>query len=130
MRLALVCGALVLGASCAPAAGSERVVRIDIEHSAFDPAVLEVQRGESVTFVVRNGDPIDHELIIGDELVQDVHEKGAEAHHGSKPGEVSIDAGDTAETTYTFGEAGELIFGCHLPGHYDYGMRGSITVRG
>lgn len=122
--------ALALGAACAPASGSERVVRIDIEHSAFDPAVLEFERGETVTFVVSNSDPIDHELIIGDEDVQDLHERGTQTRHGAKPGETSIEAGGTSKTTYTFERAGELIFGCHLPGHYDYGMRGSIKVRG
>lgn len=130
MKIALAALVLGLGVACAPASGSERVVRIGIEHSSFDPAALEFERGETVTFVVTNTDPIDHELIIGDEEVQEVHEKGTEAHHGAKPGEVSIAAGETAETTYTFDRAGELIFGCHLPNHYDYGMRGSIKVRG
>jgi uncharacterized cupredoxin-like copper-binding protein len=32
-------------------------------------------------------------------------------------------------TTYTFPDTtGELIFGCHLPGHYDFGMRGTVSV--
>ncbi|HJR44548.1 MAG TPA: plastocyanin/azurin family copper-binding protein [Actinomycetota bacterium] len=129
MRFALACTALALAGACAPAAGSERVVRIDIEHSAFDPALLTFERGETVRFVLRNSDPIDHEFIIGDEAVQDLHETGTEAHHGAKPGEVSIGAGESAETTYTFEEPGELIFGCHLPQHYKYGMRGAIEVR-
>ena len=129
MRLALGCVVLALGAACAPASGSERVVQIDIQHSAFEPGRLSFERGETVRFVVNNDDPIDHEFIIGDDAVQDLHEKGTEAHHGAKPGEISIAAGDSAETTYTFDEAGELIFGCHLPNHYDYGMRGTITVR-
>ena len=30
-------------------------------------------------------------------------------------------------TTYTF-DGGNLLFGCHLPGHYDYGMRGLVVV--
>ena len=130
VKVFLAGAVLVLGAACSPASGSERVVRIDIEHSAFEPGVLEFERGETVRFVVRNDDPIDHELIIGDEAVQDVHERGTETHHGAKPGEISIDAGDSAETTYTFDRSGELIFGCHLPGHYDYGMRGTIEVSG
>lgn len=103
---------------------------MDIEHSAFSPQRLEFRRGETVRFVVVNGDPIDHELIIGDEAVQDAHEKGTEAHHGTKDGEVSVPAGEQAETRYTFAEEGTLIFGCHLPGHYGYGMRGVIRVRG
>ena len=32
-----------------------------------------------------------------------------------------------SSTTFTFGER-DLLFGCHLPGHYVYGMRGTIEV--
>jgi uncharacterized cupredoxin-like copper-binding protein len=78
--------------------------------------------------VIHNRDPIDHEFIIGDEHVQLVHEEGTEAHHGARPGEISIPAGETRTTAYTFDEDGSLIFGCHLPGHYSYGMRGEITI--
>jgi uncharacterized cupredoxin-like copper-binding protein len=123
-------------AGCGDAAGGTsgtldgpRTVVVDIEHSSFEPAMVRVEPGETVRFVIRNGDPIDHEFILGDEEVQRVHEEGTEAHHGAKPGEVSIAAGGGAETVYTFGEGSDpLIFGCHLPGHYDYGMRGVVLV--
>jgi len=126
-----VAGVLLAGlASCAPgAASSHEVIEIAIEHSAFRPARIEVARGTTVTFVIRNGDPIAHEFILGDASVQRVHERGTEAHHGSKPGEVSVPSGRTATTTYAFDEPGQLIIGCHLPGHYDYGMRGAVEVR-
>ena len=100
-----------------------------IEHSAFEPATLEVEEGSTVTFVIRNADPIDHEFILGDEQVQQVHEEGSERHHGARPGEISIPAGATRTTTYTFDEPGPLIYGCHIFGHYDYGMRGAVEVR-
>ena len=106
----------------------ERMIEISIRHSAFEPETLQVERGTEVTFVLRNTDPIDHEFIVGDAGVQDVHERGTEAHHGAKPGEVSIPAGATRRTTYVFDTAGTLIYGCHLPGHYDYGMRGTVEV--
>jgi uncharacterized cupredoxin-like copper-binding protein len=41
---------------------------------------------------------------------------------------VSVGPGGVAATTYTFGEAGEVEYACHLPGHYAYGMHGTITV--
>ncbi len=100
-----------------------------IEHSKFDPAAIEVEEGSVVTFVIHNDDPIAHEFILGDDAVQRIHEKGTEAHHGAKPGEVSIPAGETRTTTYTFTNGQDLEFACHLPGHYDYGMRGAVEVR-
>ena len=117
------------GASPPPPSPQERTVTLDVRYSRFSPAELEVRPGTTVRFVVRNADPIAHELIVGDQRVQDVHERGTEAHHGDRPGEVSVPAGGTATTTYTFSRRGRVLLGCHLPGHWDYGMRGVMNVR-
>ena len=118
---------LVLAASTGAEGG--RTVTLDVHHSRFSAGELRVRPGENVRFVLRNRDPIPHELIIGDQSVQDLHEAGTEAHHGDRPGEVSVAPGATAVTTYRFGPAGgTLLFGCHLPGHWAYGMRGEIRV--
>jgi uncharacterized cupredoxin-like copper-binding protein len=99
-------------------------------HSAFAPEMIVVRPGETIRFVLENTDPIDHEFIVGDSRVQQVHEEGTEAHHAARPGEISVPAGETRFTTYTFAPApGRLLFGCHLPGHYGYGMRGTISIR-
>jgi len=126
-RAAVVAVAFFAFAGCADAA--DRTQTIVIEHSRFSPGSLTFAAGTTVRFVVRNDDPIDHELIIGDETVQDAHELGTEAEHGEKPGEITIPAGEERATTYTFTSPGKLIFGCHLPQHYAYGMRGTIMVR-
>jgi uncharacterized cupredoxin-like copper-binding protein len=122
-------GLLVLAAACSPVAArpEARTIEIGIEYSRFDAATVDVRPGETVRFVISNTDPIDHEFIVGDETVQDAHELGTESYHPPRPGEVTIPAGETVETTYTF-DGGNLIFGCHLPGHYDYGMRGLVVV--
>jgi uncharacterized cupredoxin-like copper-binding protein len=110
-----------------------RTVTLTVHHSKFSVDELIVRPGETVRFVVRNTDPIPHELIIGDQGVQGLHETGAEAHHGDRPGEVSVGPGQTATTTYRFGpdagaDVGGPLFGCHLPGHWAYGMQGAIRV--
>lgn len=129
--LPALAGISVAASGCA-AAGEPgmgfRTVEITAEHSAFDPREIRVGPGETVRFVIRNTDPIDHEFILGDEAVQERHEDGTEPYHGERAGEVSVAAGEEAETTFTFGEPGTLIFGCHLPGHYDYGMRGAVRI--
>ena len=119
---------LVALAGCTSAGASTSRVEIGINHSRFDPSRITVDEGETVTFVIRNDDPIAHEFIVGDEGVQQVHEEGTEAHHDARPGEISVAAGETVTTTYEFEEPGKLLFGCHLPGHYAYGMRGTITI--
>jgi uncharacterized cupredoxin-like copper-binding protein len=117
-------------AACAPAAADDgvRVVHVKIHYSRFDPGSFAFARGETVRFVVENTDPIDHEFLLGDRAVQLAHERGTESYHPPRPGEMTVPAGETAVTTYTFAEAGELILGCHLPGHYAYGMRADVSV--
>jgi uncharacterized cupredoxin-like copper-binding protein len=103
-------------------------VRLEVEHSLFEPTEIRVREGTHVTFVVDNGDPIGHELIVGDEAVHARHEAGTHASHPPVPGEVSVEANAEAETSFHFDEPGEVEFACHLPGHYDYGMHGTIVV--
>jgi uncharacterized cupredoxin-like copper-binding protein len=128
--LIALCGlaALSLGGCEFRAAAADNTVEVTIHFSRFEPASFHFTKGETVTFIVHNLDPIDHEFLIGDEAVQALHEAGTEAHHGAKPGEISVPARSTQSTTYTFSEATPLIVGCHLPGHYAYGMRVPITV--
>jgi uncharacterized cupredoxin-like copper-binding protein len=112
-----------------PTAGPGDVtVELDIEHSLFTPTELRVVEGTRVRFVVVNGDPIAHELIVGPPDVHARHAEGTEAEHPSIPGEVSVSARLTAITTYTFDEPGTFEFACHLPGHYEYGMHGEVEV--
>ena len=120
---------LALAAACAPASAAPtvRTAHVTIHYSAYSLTNLHVEPGETIRFVVANTDPIDHEFIIGDGAVQVAHELGTEAYHPPRPGEITILAGETVETTLTFGDR-DLLFGCHLPGHYAYGMRGAIEV--
>jgi uncharacterized cupredoxin-like copper-binding protein len=128
--LAVAAAGLIL-AALLPASGNStgfRTVTVTIRHSRFLPAQFTVRRGATVRFVFTNTDPIDHEFILGEDAVQRRHETGTEPEHGAIPGEVSIPAGKTAETTYTFNEGGLLLIGCHAPGHYAYGMRGWVRI--
>jgi uncharacterized cupredoxin-like copper-binding protein len=130
MRLVLALALVVIPTACRPAPADEGVetVEISVHYSHFHPSTLAFPPGATVRFVVHNTDPIDHEFILGDTRIQNIHELGTEAHHPPRPGEMSVPAGTTRVTTYTFTEPGTLIFGCHLPGHYAFGMRGLVTV--
>lgn len=103
-------------------------VEVDIDHSRFDLGSLRVQEGTIVRFVVHNGDPIDHELIVGDAEVHRRHRAGTEHHHPPVPGEMSVAPGSTALTFYEFDTAGTVTYACHLPGHEAYGMQGTVEV--
>jgi len=104
-------------------------VDINIHHSRFDPDELVVHEGTLVRFVIHNGDPIRHEFVLGPPEVHALHQGGTEALHPPVPGEVSLDPGETAETIYVFDAPGHFEYMCHLPGHAQYGMRGTVHVQ-
>ena len=85
--------------------------------------------GVPVRIVIRNLDPIDHEWIVGTAAVHALHRSGTEAHHSARPTEVSIAALQTVETVVTFPATGTMQFICHLPGHEEYGMVGTLSIR-
>ena len=136
--LAAVIGVLAVPAGIAAAGGGAKsggdvlTVTLTAHHSRFTPASVTVPAGATVRFVVRNLDPIDHELIVGGPDVHARHAVGRERHHhGDLPGEVSVPAGTTATTTWTAPAgvgAGGATFACHLPGHLAYGMSGVVVV--
>ena len=134
-RLRLLAPVLLLvplaGCAATAAAGSPAPVvqHVTIHWSRFHPATFDFPAGTTVRFVIHNTDPIDHEFILGSRPVQSYIEHTAHAgHDGSVPGQISVPAGATVETTYTFGQPGTVLLGCHIAGHYAYGMRGQVRV--
>jgi uncharacterized cupredoxin-like copper-binding protein len=111
-----------------PLGPGEVTIELGVEHSLFTTEEIRVYEGTRVRFVLDNGDPINHELIMGDAAVHARHAAGHEARHAPVPGEVSVSPNDRAVTTFRFDEPGTVEFACHLPGHYEYGMHGTIEV--
>lgn len=103
-------------------------VQLTAHYSHWSQSHVSVPAGTVLRFVVRNQDPIDHELIVGDDGVQARHEAGTEPRHPPRPGEISVPAGTTAGTEIVFDRPGRYVFACHIPGHFAYGMHGTIDV--
>lgn len=118
------------------AAGADREIEIvATDNYSYDPPIIEIARGESVTFVVTNEGKIVHEFVLGDENLQDEHEAEMVEMGGQmmeeEPNAISIQPGDTKELTWTFTKAGEVLYACHEldpQSHYESGMVGTITV--
>lgn len=96
----------------------------------FEPGSITAPAGEDVTFVVTNAGVLPHEFFVGDEEAQGHH--AAEMATGG-PGHahddaLRLEAGETGRITMRFDGAGELLVGCHEPGHYQAGMVGSVEV--
>ncbi|WP_260960942.1 cupredoxin domain-containing protein [Pseudomonas citri] len=60
------------------------------------------------------------------------HASKDQGHAGMRhddPNSVLVEPGKTAELTWTFTKATRLEFACNVPGHYQAGMKGELTVR-
>ena len=136
LTLALLAVGALLPLACAtPASDSTAVREVSVtmtDELRFEPDALTVAAGETVRFVVHNAGASDHEFLIGDEAAQAAFAaEMADGHddaHAAEAG-IALGPGETGEFTYTFDEPGDLLIGCHEPGHYEGGMVGRITVR-
>jgi uncharacterized cupredoxin-like copper-binding protein len=114
-------------------ASADRVVEIRMtDQLTFDPASLDVTQGETVKFIVTNEGQAPHEFVLGKQAYQEDHAKemggsGASLAPDTDYG-VGLVPGEQGELTWTFSEAGSVLYGCHVAGHYDAGMVGTITV--
>ena len=112
--------------------GDPRTIEVRMSDDLrFDPATIDVEPGETVRFELTNEGEAVHEFLIGDEAAQAEFEEemaGGEGHHDTDAG-MAVDPGQTETFEYTFPDtAGELLAGCHEPGHYDGGMIATINV--
>lgn len=113
-------------------AEARRAVTIDMTDTMrFTPDKMTVQEGETVRFVVRNEGRMLHEMVIGtpDELAKHaaLMARFPNMEH-DEPYMVHVDPGKTGEIVWTFNRAGSFEFACLIAGHYQAGMRGTITV--
>lgn len=109
-----------------------RTVTIDMTDAMrFTPDQLTLQEGDTVRFVVRNRGRMLHEMVIGTpaELVKHaaLMAKFPKMEHDA-PYMVHVDPGKTGEIVWNFNRAGRFEFACLIAGHYEAGMRGTLTV--
>jgi uncharacterized cupredoxin-like copper-binding protein len=97
----------------------------------FVPDKLSFKQGETVRFVVQNTGKMLHELVIGTREELDAHAammlKFPNMAH-DEPYMAHVNAGQTGGLVWTFNRAGEFEFACLIAGHYQAGMKGTISV--
>ena len=98
----------------------------------FKPASIEVKRGETIRFVVKNSGALEHEMVLGTRKELKEHaemmRKHPEMEHDD-PNAVSVEPGKTGTLIWQFTKTGTFDFACLVPGHFEAGMVGKIIVR-
>jgi uncharacterized cupredoxin-like copper-binding protein len=107
---------------------------VDVEMNdamRFKPASIQVKRGETIRFIVRNTGKLKHEMVLGTikELKEhaELMRKFPEMEHAD-PNQVSVEPGKTGELVWQFDRAGTFDFACLVPGHFEAGMVGKVRV--
>jgi uncharacterized cupredoxin-like copper-binding protein/Cu/Ag efflux protein CusF len=111
---------------------ADRTVAVTMnDDMRFTPDSIAVKQDETIKFVVTNAGTVRHEMMVGTvEELQD-HAQLMKAfpemiHEDSNA--VSVEPGKSGEFAWKFTNPGRFDFACLVPGHYEAGMKGSITV--
>lgn len=128
---ALRASAVLFALLASPAALAGQARKVDVgmfDSMRFSPAGLTVAQGETIRFVVRNAGALQHEIVLGthDEIA--LRRQAMHHEHGAVGAMLHVAPGTRAQLTWQAGLPGELEFACLLPGHYEAGMHGTITV--
>ena len=157
MNLTMITTALFLSAGSAYASGTHsgghdemmsigaagkmhavtRTVSVDMMETddgnyIFEPGEMTFKAGETVRFKIKNIGEQVHEFVM-DEYAKNVEhkalmEKFPEMEHDD-PNAVRLEPGESAEIIWTFAKPGKFEFACLIPGHYEAGMHGPLTVK-
>jgi uncharacterized cupredoxin-like copper-binding protein len=137
---AVIVGLGLLLTSCAVQAQASppatRDIRVGISGLHFVPDRFDVRVGETIRFLVSNPTNLPHELFIGTMAEQLAHhqevmkqapaEQAAMMEHTGYG--IYLMAHDSGEFVYHFSHSGEVVMGCHVPGHWEAGMMAMVLV--
>ncbi|MEQ8397317.1 cupredoxin family protein [Thalassobaculum sp.] len=139
----------------AAAANATRTINVVMKDNLYQPETISVQAGETIRFVISNKGEFVHEFNIGTPAMHAKHQEemmmmvehgalepdkinrdkmkmdmgnGKTMEHND-PNSTLLEPGQSAEIVWTFTKAGNLEFACNVPGHYDAGMVGKLSVK-
>jgi uncharacterized cupredoxin-like copper-binding protein len=113
--------------------GDERGIARTVEILAsddlrFSPVKIEIRAGETIRFVVKNVGSTRHEFAVGDRAAQHAHAQIMRKYPGMKHGDsattVVLPPGGTKTLIWKFDHpVNQIELACHVPGHYEAGMK-------
>lgn len=132
-----------------------RTVTVTMTDNRYEPERITVKKGETVRFVVNNKGEFVHEFNIGTAAMHKGHRKemmmmvehgvlevdkinhakmkmdmgGGKTMEHNDPNSVLLEPKKSAEIIWKFDTDASLEFACNVPGHYETGMVGKITIQ-
>jgi uncharacterized cupredoxin-like copper-binding protein len=98
----------------------------------YEPARLEIKRGEQVRFVLTNAGELEHEFVLASTAENLKHaeqmKKNPDMEHDD-PNARRVAPKKAGEIVWRFTKRGTFEYGCLIPGHREAGMTGIIVVK-
>lgn len=111
---------------------ADRTIRIEMRDTfRFIPDDITVRRGEVVRFIAVNEGKTLHEMVLGTMAELQEHAALMKKFPGMEHDELfmaHVAPNERGEIGWRFTKAGTFYFGCLVPGHFEAGMSGKITV--
>lgn len=109
-----------------------RTIIVDmVSGMRFNPSDIQVKKGETIRFVLKNTDGVKHEFSLGTqkELLEHygVMKRFPDMEH-DEPNKLSLAPGKQGEVIWQFTKANAVDFACLHPGHFEAGMMGRVIV--
>jgi uncharacterized cupredoxin-like copper-binding protein len=114
-------------------AKASRTIRVEMADTMrFTPADITVKQGETVKLVATNKGQVMHEMVLGTSEDLKKHAELMRKFPGmehEEPHMAHVKPGASGEIVWQFTKPGEFQFACLIPGHFEAGMVGKVTVK-
>mgnify|MGYP000480253605 FL=1 len=111
---------------------ASRTVTVEMaDNMRYTPSEIQVKKGETIRFVVKNVGKVSHEMSLGTEKELLEHLEQMKKFPGmehDEPSKITLKPGMQGEIVWQFTKAGAVNFACLMPGHYEAGMKGQVKV--
>ena len=133
----------------------DRTIEIEMYDNYYYPTQIDVKKGETVKFIVKNlgelvheynigtkemhikhqpemAKLVEHEILLADKIDHEKMKKMAKKDHSlghSHSNSVLLEPNETGEIIWKFTKDISLEMACNMPGHYETGMVGKINIK-
>ena len=133
----------------------DRTIQIEMYDNYYYPTQIEVKKGETIKFIVKNlgelvheynigtkemhikhqpemAKLVEHEILLADKIDHVKMKKMSKKDHSlghSHANSVLLEPNETGEIIWRFSKDISLEMACNMPGHYETGMVGKINIK-
>ena len=133
----------------------DRTIQIEMYDNYYYPTQIEVKKGETIKFIVKNlgelvheynigtkemhikhqpemAKLVEHEILLADKIDHEKMKKMSKMDHSlghSHANSVLLEPNETGEIIWRFSKDISLEMACNMPGHYETGMVGKINIK-